>query len=289
MEKITKGKTVRPKIETAETKAVDLKETAEVIDVEVKAVEEVAEPVTESAAAEAAVETAEAATDAAKDAPEAVTEEKTEKKKKTLVGPLLTLWQIVKFSFVSIIATVIQTTLQLVLPLIFDGVVTPLPQWLRFIYNVDVLFDVTTADGLADYVKYVVDGTVTWGYVLSFFLANITANVIAFFLNKKYTFKSSAPNWHFWAYFVIMVLTIVFTTWVQGVTYGFLGGLGVSGALNRLICLIPASLIQAIVFFVAQKLLLPPDKTEEDLKAEAEAKAKKEAKKAAKKAAKESK
>ena len=48
---------------------------------------------------------------------------------------LKTVWQAGKFSLFSIVAFLIQTILQLVLPLIFDRMATPLPGWLSWIIN----------------------------------------------------------------------------------------------------------------------------------------------------------
>lgn len=203
---------------------------------------------------------------------------KKKKKKKTLTGGLLTLWQLLKYSIVSMIGGLTQVILNYVLPLIFVYVTAPIPHWMDFIFNTDSLFDTTTATGLAEYAKYVIDGRLTWGYVLPFFLANIIVNIAIYIENKKHTFKSHAPEWHFVLYFIIMVLTIVFTTWVQGVTFGWLMNFdnGFVRTFSRMIVLIPAGAIQFILFFIVQKLLLPPD----DKEAEKAEKAAKKAEKA---------
>ncbi len=183
------------------------------------------------------------------------------KEKKTLTGGLLTLWQFVKFMAASLIGGVTQILLQYLLPLIFDRVRTPIPHWLDFLYHPESMFDTATAKGAAEYAKYIIndDGIlrVTWGYVLSFFLANILVNIGLYIWNKKKTFKSNAAEWHFVVYFVIMVLTIVFSTWMQGALYAPL--YAHMGAFTRTFLLIPVGVVQTAVFFVAQKLLLPPE------------------------------
>lgn len=182
----------------------------------------------------------------------------------------LVILQIVSVAFFSLCGGVIQTVLQYILPLGFDYLTAPMPSWLDFLYNESTMFDVSTASGAADYAKYVVDlgdrVTVTWGYMLPFFLANIAANVFLYIMNKKYTFKSSAPQWHFVLYFVIMVATIVFTTWLQGVCYPIIMGWDVSWLkpFARLLCMAPAALVQTIVFWVAQFILLPVDESIEE-------------------------
>ena len=193
-----------------------------------------------------------------------------------LSGPLLTLWQLVKFVGVGGLGGIIQAVLQYIFPVFFERFTTPLPGWLDFLYNEPTLFDTDTAAGAADAAKYIINGTVTWGYVLPFFLANIIANIFVYIMNKKYTFKSSAPRWHFVLYFVIMVLTIVFVTWLQGILYPYIirAPWEWIHPLARLILLIPCGIIQTIVFFIAQKLLLPPDPAlVEESKARADARA----------------
>ncbi len=194
----------------------------------------------------------------------------TKSQKKSPSKGVLVLLQIVSMCLFGLAGGVIQTVLQYLLPLIFNPLQAALPGWLDFLYDVNTLFDTTTAAGLRDYDRYVVEGahglTVTWGYMLPFFLANIAANIFVYIMNKKYTFKSSAPRWHFILYFVIMVATILFTTWLQGVCYPWILSWGVSwlNPLARVICILPAGLVQTVVFFIAQKLLLPIDPSIEE-------------------------
>ena len=194
----------------------------------------------------------------------------TKSQKKSPSKGVLVLLQIVSMCLFGLAGGVIQTVLQYLLPLIFNPLQAALPGWLDFLFDVNTLFDTTTAAGLRDYDRYVVEGahglTVTWGYMLPFFLANIAANIFVYIMNKKYTFKSSAPRWHFILYFVIMVATILFTTWLQGVCYPWILSWGVSwlNPLARVICILPAGLVQTVVFFIAQKLLLPIDPSIEE-------------------------
>lgn len=202
------------------------------------------------------------------------------------------LWIFVKFSLVSVLVNFIQIGLQYLLPLIFDNVTATLPGWLSWIFNGESLFDRSNADGAADYAKYVVNGIVTWGYVLPFFLSNYVANCIGYVENKKRTFKSSAPRSHFAAYFVILTLVIIFATWLQGLVYGACTHADSATLHNlaRLLCVAVAGAFQFVVLFFVQKWLLPEDPElvkkgeEERAKAEAEFEAR-QAAKAAKKAA----
>ena len=84
-------------------------------------------------------------------------------------------WQFVKFNLVSLSITAVQLLLANLLPLIFDSVTAKLPPFLQGIFNPEVLFDGES--------RYVVDGVVTFGYVLPFFLSNFIANIYGYFVN----------------------------------------------------------------------------------------------------------
>ena len=126
-----------------------------------------------------------------------------------------TVWQLVKFLVVSGLVTIIQLVLANVLPLIFDSVTATLPAFLQGIFRPDFIFDASTEKGVEQIGKYVVDGVVTWGYLLPFFLSNLIANIYGFYQNKKTTFKSDAPWYNFAIYIVLMIALILFSTWFQ--------------------------------------------------------------------------
>ena len=101
-------------------------------------------------------------------------------------GRSRTLWQFVKFNLVSLTVTIVQLALANLLPLVFDGVHTPLPGPLRVVFNAGTLFPGGS--------KYVVNGVVTWGYVLPFLLSNGLANVYGYFINRKTTFHGKGTR-----------------------------------------------------------------------------------------------
>ena len=72
-----------------------------------------------------------------------------------------TIWQFAKFNLVSFSITLLQLALANLLPLIFDGVTAKLPPVIRPVFQPDTLFNGPS--------PYVVDGVVTWGYVLPLF------------------------------------------------------------------------------------------------------------------------
>ncbi len=165
-----------------------------------------------------------------------------------------TLWQIVKFAAVSLIGYAIQLILVYTLPLIFDSVTTLLPGFLQGIFNPELIFD----PGSAEMTKYVIGGVVTWGYVIPFFLSNFIANIYGFFQNRKTTFKSDAPWYCLAIYIVVLVALILFSTWFQGLLYGWLTNVGntfLSG-IARFIASMTAGLIQFVVLFPIEKFVL---------------------------------
>ena len=115
-----------------------------------------------------------------------------------------TLWQLVKFNLVSLSITVLQLLLANLLPFLFDGVTGKLPPLLRPVFDPAVLFEGPS--------PYVVDGVVTWGYVLPFFLSNFLANIYGYFMNMKTTFRGKGSRAGLAAYLVILTALILFST-----------------------------------------------------------------------------
>ena len=186
-----------------------------------------------------------------------------------------TLWQILKFLVVSGLVTIIQLVLANVLPLIFDGVTATLPGFLQGIFAPNTIFDVTTAEGMEQFSKYVVGGTVengmivggvvTWGYLLPFFLSNLIANIYGFWQNKRTTFKSDAPWYNFAIYIVLMIALILFSTWLQGWIVGLLAKVEWSWLQNlaRTIAALASGLVQMLVLFPMEKFVLLKEKKED--------------------------
>ncbi|MBQ8980607.1 MAG: hypothetical protein IJ077_03245 [Eubacterium sp.] len=183
-----------------------------------------------------------------------------------------TIWQLVKFLVVSGLVTIIQIGLAYLLPIIFDHVTATLPAgFLQTIFNPNQIFD----PGSKEFTKYVVDGVVTWGYVLPFLLSNLIANIYGFYQNKKTTFKSDAPTYMFVIYIVLMLALILFSTWMQGAIYGALSKVDnsfLSGA-ARLIASMAAGFVQMVILFPMEKFVLLKEKkpAEGEEAAEAEA------------------
>ena len=158
------------------------------------------------------------------------------------------LFEFIKYNLVSFSITLLQLLLANILPLVFDGVTTKLPVFLRPIFNPQYLFTGNS--------KYVIDGVVTLGYVLPFLLSNTIANIYGYFVNMKVTFKQKTSRRAFVVYVIVLVALILFTTWFQGLVVGKLATTSIS-SLSRTIASLLAGLIQMAVIYPLEKLVLP--------------------------------
>ncbi len=164
---------------------------------------------------------------------------------------VMTFWQFVKFIFVSLIAMIVQfATLNLLLLL---------PQ-VKAIVSQPYEFWVFVSDGLKE------NGL---GYFIAFNIANILAQIVAFFVNKEKTFNSGAnvavtlP-----IYLVFTVALICFSAWLSPTLQGVFVkmGMGAQGAAN--ISTACCSAIQFFLYFPVDKILF--HKKKEDKKEPAE-------------------
>lgn len=186
-----------------------------------------------------------------------------------------TLWQLIKFLVVSGLVTIIQLALAALLPLVCDQIHTLLPEFLRGIFTPTMF-----STGSAEASKYVIDGVVTWGYVLPFLLSNLIANIYGFYQNKKTTFKSDSPWYNFVIYIVLLLALILFSTWMQGAIVGAMLKLEPSNwffkiitneSVARLIASMCAGFVQMVVLFPMEKFVLMPEKKKDGEEAAAEA------------------
>ena len=186
-----------------------------------------------------------------------------------------TLWQLVKFLVVSGLVTIIQLALAALLPLVCDQIHTLLPEFLRGIFTPTMF-----STGSAEASKYVIDGVVTWCYVLPFLLSNLIANIYGFYQNKKTTFKSDSPWYNFVIYIVLLLALILFSTWMQGAIVGAMLKLEPSNwffkiitneSVARLIASMCAGFVQMVVLFPMEKFVLMPEKKKDGEEAAAEA------------------
>lgn len=157
------------------------------------------------------------------------------------------LWQFIKFNLVSTSITLLQLALANLLPLVFDGVTAKLPPLLRPVFRPEALFEGPS--------RYVVDGVVTWGYVLPFFLSNFIANIYGYYMNMKTTFRGKGSRAGLAAYLVILMLLILFSTWLQGIITAKLSATSLA-PLARTIAAMLAGFVQVAVLFPLEKYVL---------------------------------
>ena len=176
---------------------------------------------------------------------------------------------------VSGLVTIIQLALAALLPLVCDQIHTLLPEFLRGIFTPTMF-----STGSAEASKYVIDGVVTWGYVLPFLLSNLIANIYGFYQNKKTTFKSDSPWYNFVIYIVLLLALILFSTWMQGAIVGAMLKLEPSNwffkiitneSVARLIASMCAGFVQMVVLFPMEKFVLMPEKKKDGEEVAAEA------------------
>lgn len=155
-------------------------------------------------------------------------------------------WQIAKFTVICTFTTGIQLLLVNLLYLWLKEWKAPLPNFLESIFSPSV----------------VGEGNDNWGYVLPFFVSNAVSNTIAYFLNKKKTFRSDSPLWHFVIYIGVIVFLVLIMTWFQGVMVAWMIGSIVEG-LAPTIASLTAGFIQAVVLFPLQKFVLSRESKKE--------------------------
>ena len=152
------------------------------------------------------------------------------------------LWQFVKFLIVGGIGAIIQLIVVNVLYYLMRDWKAPLPAFLSGIFNETVMGQ----------------GNSNWGYVLPFFISNLTANTYQYIQNKKTTFKADAPKWSFAVYFIVLVILIFVVTWFQGV----LNNLFISTGKPFFVKLAPtlavifAGIVYTMVLFPLEKFVL---------------------------------
>ena len=156
-------------------------------------------------------------------------------------------WQFIKFNLISCTVSLLQFALANLLPLFFDGLRAPLPVFLRGIFSKEVL---NLEEGI-----YVINGVVSWGYVLPFFLSNLIANIYGYFINRTTTFRSTSKPYSLPVYFIVLTLLILLTTWVQGILHSYFVSLGWK-TLSRTLAASCAGWIQLFVLFPLEKYVL---------------------------------
>ena len=161
-------------------------------------------------------------------------------------GGKKTLWQIVKFIIVSSLVTLIQLGLVNLLYFLMKSWTVPLPDFLSIVFSEKTIGECHS----------------NWGYILPFFISNLIANTVGYFLNKSKTFKSDAPMWHYIIYILFLLILIVFSTWLQGIIANAISSIGAEAVAPTIAGMV-AGTFQMIVLFPLQKFVLLREKKKE--------------------------
>ena len=148
-----------------------------------------------------------------------------DKKAESKGSGVVTLWQFIKFIFVSLGACIVQFGLVNLLPLVFRSLYDTPCDFFVFHYPVS-------------------DGGL--GYFLSFAISNIAAQIVAFFINKEKTFNSGANTK------VVLPICVVFTI---ALICWILNEIGWSEAAARNIATAVCSALQFFLYFPVDKIL----------------------------------
>lgn len=161
-------------------------------------------------------------------------------------GGKKTLWQLVKFTLVSLLASLVQVAS------------------LAILYNIPAI----KALSAEAFHWFVFDYPVIEGkqcglaLFIAFNASNILAQIVSFFVNRKKTFNANnnIPI-TLTIYLIFTVALICFSAWLNPVVFTFLGNKGVSSGLATTIATAVCSTFQFLIYFPFDKLLMRQKKT----------------------------
>ncbi len=165
---------------------------------------------------------------------------------------IVTIWQFVKFIVVSLLAMLVQIALTNLIPLI-----PAIQEMYATEFNLWVLEYPVNKDALGA----IIEGGL--GYCITVNVANIVAQIVAFFVNKEKTFNSGAniavalP-----IYIVFTIALIFFTAWLNPTLNTMFLGFGWSTALARNAAMMICSALQFFLYFPVDKILFHKKKEE---------------------------
>lgn len=163
-----------------------------------------------------------------------------------------TIWQFVKFILVSLLAMLVQVLLTNLIPLI-----PAIQEMYGQSYDLWVLSYPVNYNELGE----VISGGL--GYCITFNVANIIAQIVAFFVNKEKTFNSSANVAITLPIYIAFTIGLVFfSAWLSPELNTFFLGFGLSEGLARNAAMMICSALQFFLYFPVDKLLFHKEKTE---------------------------
>lgn len=170
-----------------------------------------------------------------------------------------TLWQLLKFAVAGGLATIVQLTTVNLFNIWMNGHFGTVNGFLSHIFSEQTM-------GF---------GNNNWGYVLPFLFSNLLAQIVGYIINRKTTFKSKTNlGASFTAYIIIILVLILFNTWLQGVLTGAIQvwcatqTTSFASTLNKLAVTIASMTIgfeQFIILFPLEKYVLLREKKEDNI------------------------
>lgn len=157
------------------------------------------------------------------------------------------IYQFIKFNLSSFSITLIQLLLANIFPLLFDSYRKVVPDSINKIF----------IDGLIDSIdsKYIINGVITWGYLLPFFLSNFIANIYGYFINMHFTFKSKGNHYSIIIYCIVLFILIIISTWLQSLISSIISKTQFA-YMSRSIAALLAGLFQVVIIFPLEKYIL---------------------------------
>ena len=152
---------------------------------------------------------------------------------------LETLWQFVKFIFVSLLACIVQFALLNILRIILQSgteLYSRPFEWFVYSYTAE-------EGGL--------------GYFIAFNASNVAAQFVAFFVNREKTFNADNNIPLTLSVYIIFTLALLcFSAWLSPAMYGLLLAKGVGDGLATNIATMVCSALQFFLYFPVDKLLM---------------------------------
>ncbi|MBQ3150152.1 MAG: hypothetical protein IJB86_02775 [Clostridia bacterium] len=158
----------------------------------------------------------------------------------------VTLWQLVKFTIVSLLACIVQVVS------------------LAILYNIPAIKELSTQA----FHWFVFDYPVIEGeqcglaLFIAFNTSNILAQIVAFFVNRKKTFNAdnNIPV-TLTIYLIFTVALVCFSAWLNPVLFELASGYGISSGLSTTIATAVCSTLQFVIYFPVDKILMRQKKT----------------------------
>ena len=157
------------------------------------------------------------------------------------------IWQFIKFNLTGFTISFVQLLLANVLPLLFDSYTVKVPGFINSIFGTDHISSIDS--------KYVIDGVLTWGYLLPFFLSNMLANIYGYFVNMKFTFKGKGSKNSMTIYCIVLIILIIVSTWLQALVCSVINKTPFNSFSRTIAAMLAGSFLVAVLFPLEKYIL----------------------------------